>query len=238
VGNDARLADNIERHLEGVPMINCRICDEMRAKSGRQPWNEPLIETENFVVMASLGALVEGWVLVVPKKHWISMGALPIELRAEAAEIERRIRAVLSNRYGKPVIAFEHGPSAENHGTGCGVDHAHLHLVPLECDLLSYVRPFVPAAVEWKASKWEDLAKAYTAGLDYLYLRQEGEHGLMAVSQDFGSQVFRKAVASFLCLDSQYSWRDHPRMETVSRTIGALTDALATQSGRESEHVA
>jgi diadenosine tetraphosphate (Ap4A) HIT family hydrolase len=219
-------------------MINCRICAEMRVKSGRQPWNEPLIETENFVVIPSLGALVEGWVLVVPKKHQISMGALPIGLRGEAEEIERKTRGVLSSRYEKPIIAFEHGPSAENHGTGCGVDHAHLHLVPLECDLLTYVRPFVPASVEWKACNWDDLAKAHTAGLDYLYLRPEGENGLMAVSQDFGSQVFRKAVASFLCLDSEYSWRDHPRMETVSRTIGALTDALVTQTGRESEYVA
>jgi len=230
------MAHTIMGYLEDVLMINCKICAEMRVKSGRQPWNEPLIETQNFVVIPSLGALVEGWVLVVPKKHQISMGALPIELRAEAEEIERQTRAVLRNRYEKPVVVFEHGPSAENHGTGCGVDHAHLHLVPIDCDLLTYVRPFVPTSVEWKACDWDDLTKAHAAGLDYLYFRPEGQNGLMVVSQDFGSQVFRKAIASFLCLESEFSWRDHPQIEIVSRTIGAVTDALVTQTGGESEH--
>jgi ATP adenylyltransferase len=223
---------------KGISMINCKLCAGMRVHAGREPWNAPLIETENFVVIPSLGALVEGWVLVVPKEHQISMGALPIELRNEAEEVERRTRSVLGRRYEKPIVGFEHGPSAENHGTGCGVDHAHLHLLPLDCDLLTYVRPFVPTSVEWKACDWEDLAKAHAAGLDYLYFRPEGQNGLMVVSQDFGSQVFRKAVASFLCLESEFSWRDHPQMEAVSRTIGALTETLVTQTDRESEHVA
>src|ERR1035441_7404623 len=113
------------------------------------------------------------------KEHQISMGALPIELRNEAEEVERRTRSVLGRRYEKPIVGFEHGPSAENHGTGCGVDHAHLHLLPLDCDLLTYVRPFVPTSVEWKACDWEDLAKAHAAGLDYLYFRPAGQNGLM-----------------------------------------------------------
>jgi ATP adenylyltransferase len=217
-------------------MIDCKLCAEMGLKAGREPWNEPLIETENFVVIPSLGALVEGWVLVVPKQHQISMGALPIELRTEAEEVECRTRAVLGWRYEKPIVGFEHGPSAEQHGTGCGVDHAHLHLLPLDCDLLTYVRPFVSTSIDWKACNWEDLAQAHTAGLDYLYVRQEGRTPLMAVCRDFGSQVFRKAVASFLSMDSHFSWREYPQIETVARTIGTVTNALATQTRRESEH--
>ena len=103
-------------------MTKCKICDALKVRVGREPWNEPLIETRNFVVIPSLGALVEGWVLVVPKEHRISMGALPAELRAEVENIERRVRRILRQRYGKPIVAFEHGPSGENHGTGCGVD--------------------------------------------------------------------------------------------------------------------
>jgi ATP adenylyltransferase len=218
-------------------MSNCTLCAEMRMPARRKPWNEPLIETENFVVIPSLGALVEGWVLLVPKQHRISMGALPIEKRNEAQEVEHQTRAILRRLYEKPVVGFEHGPSAEQHGTGCGVDHAHLHLLPLDCDLLTYVRPFVSASVDWKRCHWEDLARAYAAGLDYLYIRQEGKAALLAVCQDFGSQVFRKAVASFLSMDSQFSWRDYPQIETVARTIGTLTNALVPQIGRESEHV-
>jgi ATP adenylyltransferase len=218
-------------------MSNCRLCAEMKVPARREPWNEPLIETENFVVIPSVGALVEGWVLLVPKQHRISMGALPIEKRNEAQEVEHRTRAILRRLYEKPIVGFEHGPSAEQHGTGCGVDHAHLHLLPLDCDLLTYVRPFVSPSIDWKGCNWEDLAQAYAAGLDYLYIRQEGKPALLAVCQDFGSQVFRKAVASFLSMDSQFNWRDYPQIETVARTIGTLTNALVPQIGRESEHV-
>ena len=134
-------------------------------------------------MIPSFGALVEGWVLVVPKEHCISLGALRAKLRGRH-EVEERNRAVLRQRYEKPVVAFEHGPSAGNHGTGCGVDHAHLHLVPLACDLLPFVEPFVPASLEWRSCDWEDLEQAYAQGLDYLYLRPDGGTALMAVCQD------------------------------------------------------
>ena len=189
-------------------MPDCKLCTELRLRTGRKAWNEPLIESDNFVLIPSLGAMVEGWVLVVPKKHCISMGALPVELRNEKQHIERQARALLKSRYGKKILAFEHGPGAENHGTGCGVDHAHLHLVPLNCDLLTQVRPFVPASVEWRPSGWEQLAEAHAQGLDYLYFQAEGANAVMAVSQDFGSQVFRKAIASQLSMEVEYSWRD------------------------------
>jgi ATP adenylyltransferase len=232
------MTDNMSSHIQGAIMTQCKICDEFRLGVGRKPWNEPLIETGNFVVIPSLGALVDGWVLVVPKEHRISMGALPADLRAEADEITRRGREILRRQYKKPIMAFEHGPSAENHGTGCGVDHAHLHLLPLDCDLLAYVRPFVLPSQEWRSCHWDDLTKAHADGLDYLYLQAEGTTPLIAVAQDFGSQVFRKAVASFLCMENEFSWREYPRVETVARTIGSLTEALESQNGRESEHVA
>jgi ATP adenylyltransferase len=232
------MTDNMISHVEGALMAKCTICDELKLGVGRKAWNEPLIETGNFVVLPSLGALVDGWVLVVPKEHRISMGALPVELRGEAEEITRRARLLLRRQYRKPIVAFEHGPSVENHGTGCGVDHAHLHLLPLGCDLFAYVRPFVPAGQQWRACDWEDLSKAHAQGLDYLFLQSEARQPLMAVAHDFGSQVFRKAVASFLRMESEFSWREYPRVETVARTIGTLNEALANQPIGESEHVA
>jgi hypothetical protein len=93
------------------------------------------------------------------------MGALPMTLRTEADELELRTRALLETQYDKPVVAFEHGPSTEKHGTGCGVDHAHLHLVPTDCDLLASVRPFVPVSLNWRPCDWEERTVAYRSGL-------------------------------------------------------------------------
>jgi ATP adenylyltransferase len=219
-------------------MTNCTLCAELRAQTGAAPWNRPLIETTNFVVIPSLGALIEGWVLVVPKEHHISMGALPEQLRAEADELELRTRTLLSDRYGSPIVAFEHGPSASQHGTGCGVDHAHLHLLPLACDLSRYVTPFVPHSLKWHPCNWVERTEAHKSGLDYLYLKPDGARGLIAVSEDFGSQVFRRAIADYLGAADQFSWREFPQFEIVGQTIEILTKVLLVRMGGRTEHAA
>ena len=205
----------------------CTLCTELVVRSSRAPWNEPLVESENFVVLPSLGALVEGWLLVIPKEHYLSMGALPISLREEADQLENDTRVLLKAAYKSRIVTFEHGPSAANHGTGCGVDHAHLHLLPLNCDLLQYVRPFLPEPVKWEECNWDGRTDAHRRGLDYLYLKQEGADGLRAVSADFGSQVFRKAVSSYLGRQEQFSWHGFPQLRNVAKTIRTVTGVLS-----------
>jgi ATP adenylyltransferase len=218
-------------------MNTCTLCAELATRSERASWNQPLIETKNFVVLPSLGALVEGWLLILPRMHLLSMGALPSQLRAEADDLESSARSLLNARYGSRTVAFEHGPSAAKHGTGCGVDHAHLHVLPLNCDLLNYVQPFVPTDLAWEPCGWGGRSDAYSNGLDYLYLRQEGQGGLLAVSEDFGSQVFRKAVASYLGIENHFNWRANPRLETVAKTMQAVASALSASTDSWSHHV-
>ena len=218
-------------------MPDCILCADLRAETGAAPWNRPLAETPHFVVVPSLGALVEGWLLVVPKEHYISMGAMPNELRAEADSLVPEVREFLRSSYNSPVVEFEHGPSAALHGTGCGVDHAHLHLVPLACDLLRGVEPFVHSSVEWKPCTWAERIAAFERGWDYLYLKPEGKPGLIAVSDDFGSQVFRRAIAAQLGRANEFSWREYPRVEVVQSTIAALTES-PIRLGSRAEHVA
>ncbi len=203
-------------------MTTCTLCAEIAAKNRRAPWNEFIIETENFGVIPSLGALVEGWVLMIPKAHYISFGALPRHLREEADVLRNRVRALLESRYENRIVEFEHGPSAAEHGTGCGVDHAHLHLVPLNCDLKRFVAPFVPSNLDWMSCDWNTRTKAYETGLDYLYLRVEGVGEEIAVTEDFGSQVFRRAISAYLGNPNEYSWRDYPRLDVVGRTMEGL----------------
>jgi diadenosine tetraphosphate (Ap4A) HIT family hydrolase len=208
--------------------------------AGREsaPWNKSLIETENFAVIPSLGALVEGWLLMVPKVHYISMGALPVDHRKEADDLEARLIPLLRGRYNKPVVAFEHGPSAVEHGTGCGVDHAHLHLVPLEVDLVSLAAPFIDPNLHWYWGDWQERTDAYQAGLDYLFVKDQISGGHLIVAKDFGSQVFRKAIAAHLSMPAQFSWREYPMLHTLNRTIAGLTAAGASPVDIGAEHVA
>jgi len=211
-------------------MIDCTFCAELSSGSDRAQWNQPLAETDHLVVVPSLGSLVAGWVLIVPKEHHLSMGAMPIELQNEVDALEQRIKELLHLEYRKPVVAFEHGPSAAKHGTGCGVDHAHLHLVPTDCDVLRHALPLVPGSTRWsfcgEDNGWAARTQAYKDGQDYLYLRPDGEEGIVGVCGDFGSQIFRRAISIYLGKEGEFNWRAYPRIEIVLKTIERLGPAL------------
>jgi diadenosine tetraphosphate (Ap4A) HIT family hydrolase len=61
-------------------MKNCCFCERGAAD---EFWNKPVFETSKFVVLPSLGSLVEGWLLLIPRKHAICLGALDRKLVPE-----------------------------------------------------------------------------------------------------------------------------------------------------------
>lgn len=199
-------------------MTSCRLCFDLLFQSPVKAWNEPLFESPNFVVLPSVGALVEGWLLLVPKKHFICMGALPDSVATEVQEMKHIMCSALQQIYGQ-VCLFEHGPSRANLSVGCGVDHAHLHVVPVEFDLASVVIPFFPKDVLWSEAGLEDCRAAFARREDYLYLEQPIGAGHIATHQGFGSQLFRRAIAARIGALNQFNWREYPQLPNVSATI-------------------
>lgn len=198
-------------------MTTCNLC--LRHPSGvGQPWNEPLFESRNFVALPSLGALVEGWLLLVPKRHFISLGALPDSMLDEVQAFKQFLCSVITACYGT-VSAFEHGPSAATRSVGCGVDHAHLHLAPIPFDLFAEVKPLLPSEIIWVQAGISECKAAYQRQNDYLYLEQPISSGRLAVHEGFGSQIFRRAIASQLGIPDEYNWREHDQLSKVLATI-------------------
>lgn len=197
-------------------MSTCKLCSELELRTSA--WNQPLFESPNFVALPSLGALVEGWVLLIPKRHFISFGAVPASMLAEMNEFKGFLCSVLSQCYGT-ATAFEHGPSAAGRTVGCGVDHAHLHLVPLLFDLLAEVSPFLPSGVRWANARIEECQDAYSRGQDYLYLEQPICSGRIVTHDKFESQLFRRAIATRIGVRDQYNWRVYEQLPTVMATM-------------------
>jgi ATP adenylyltransferase len=220
----------------GVPAMNtCRLC----CADSTEPWNVPLIESPNFMVFPSLGALVEGWVLLVPKQHFLSIGALPDSLISEMQQLKETVCRQLQQNYGT-VSAFEHGPGQKQRKVGCGVDHAHLHILPADFDLSGAVSPYLPAGARWSAANLAECRAAVNHGEDYLYLEQPIGNVRIVRHQDLGSQLFRRAIAAHLGAPDEFDWRDNPQMENVKQTIQSFS--LGTRRGSSilnaSEHAA
>ena len=75
------------------------------------------------------GPLVQGWLLVVPKDCHLCIGAPPVQLIAELIGFLDDVVSSVRTEYG-PVAVFEHGPIRPLTAVGCGVDYAHVHVVP------------------------------------------------------------------------------------------------------------
>jgi ATP adenylyltransferase len=202
-------------------MSNCHICSWLGASGWKRVWNTPLFESKNFVVVPSLGALVPGWMLILPKFHYLSMGALPSAMVGEMEDLKRDLVFPVASIYGE-VCAFEHGPGHTKRGVGCGVDHAHLHVVPVAFDLRSAVQSLLPPGVTWTEAGFAERQLAFARGQDYLYLEQPLGKGQMAAHDQLGSQLFRRAIANHLGLTDEYNWREYPQITNIMSTVDSL----------------
>jgi diadenosine tetraphosphate (Ap4A) HIT family hydrolase len=82
-----------------------------------------LKETSNFLVAADHAPLVEGHLLIIPKRHYACYGSVPSELDAELFALKREVGQFLSHFYA-PAVFWEHGVFRQT------VFHAHLHCFP------------------------------------------------------------------------------------------------------------
>lgn len=111
-----------------IPHVGCRFCNI--GQNDRYAWNQVLLETNHFVVVPSKGGFVPGWTMILPKHHVLSMAQLHPSISEELDSLLLRVCAKVQSVFG-PATVFEHGATCINTTFGCGIDHAHLHVVPL-----------------------------------------------------------------------------------------------------------
>lgn len=202
----------------------CAMCAAIAAGPEAPEWDRALIETDSFVVIPSLGAMIEGWLLIAPKAHFLSLASMPARMMFEFEELKARVGDRLTQSYGS-VTFFEHGPCASNSLTGCGVDHAHLHAVPVPPGVPVATASHLPRNVSLGPGTFADCRQAVSSSRDYLYF--EGNEGtFVAIADSFKSQTFRRAIGDLLGMGEKSDWRTHPHIGNIRATIQTLTSTL------------
>ena len=209
---------------------DCPFCAlEANAKLQRkQIWDTVLIESQNFMVVPTKGALVEGWLLVVPRHHFLALGALPGAVLPELRSLVQDVSSMLLRHFSATTF-FEHGPSVRNTTLGCGVDHAHLHLVPLGSTMAADAVERLGVPEAWaEQTFWTDwpLADLHDAGKAYLVLGEPGGPVLVWDSPAENSQFFRRLVASSVGVPEGFDYRHFPFERNVRGTIRILRDDI------------
>lgn len=182
-----------------------------------------LLDRLAWVVVPSIGAIIPGWLLVIPKRRalnfrdWIGDG-LP-EVREIMDELLKHLGLT-----PEEVIWFEHGPSAAQSVVGCGLDHAHIHV------LIS--PPFSFSAFEAATRNGASLAwKDSDTGVDYSILDHarsyliagSGSRIIAATDVEIaGSQFLRRVVASLVGDEGGWDYRRAPHFDNVEATVSSF----------------
>ena len=200
-------------------MINCPYCDEF--ENGPKYGDRILYESKNFVVFPALGQIVEGYLLIAPKKHYIAMGEIPSRLYSELSSVCEKVRKILSENYQKPLF-FEHGPVSQTKRGGCCVDHAHFHAVPVNVDILDDLAKHF----EYKEIKsFNELKKQFKKGAPYFYYESSSEEKyLFKIPEVVPSQYIRRLVAYKIGKPGRWDWRIYRGMDKLLRTVEKLKD--------------
>jgi diadenosine tetraphosphate (Ap4A) HIT family hydrolase len=211
-----------------MPTTNCDFCNEFcdnaentfRRIYGLRPNSRVLFRSEEFVVVPSLGQIVEGYLLLVPTKHWTALGDLSESLLGELADLCQSVAAILRKEYGSCVL-YEHGTRSASAG-GCGIYHAHLHAVPSsksldQSELLKS---------KFSYSEIVDL-NDIRSGTEHLpaYLFYQNPQGRSYVfdTGSLPSQYMRRLLAEELG-NPEWDWRSAGREERLLNTLNRLSD--------------
>jgi ATP adenylyltransferase len=182
--------------------------------------DRPLLARPKWLVAPTIGAIVPNWLLLIPRdpvlnfQMWADLHSRSPTLLLEDVRLHLGLRA-------DEIIWFEHGPHSAGTSVGCGLDHAHIHIL---------IRPsfsfetFTNAArslsgLEWSADKCSDAYQ--TIDIEHSYL-VAGSGGGTIVTQDVeaaGSQFFRRVVAALANAEGAWDYRRFPHVHHVSQTI-------------------
>lgn len=205
----------------------CCFCTELAKKTTTDffriykgsPSSRSIAQTDNFVILPTIGQLTEGYLLIVTKKHYPSMGHLTSSELQDLEELKQKISAILSSVYSKPIF-FEHGPAVEGVG-GCGVYHAHLHVVPVAkfINLLDNLISFNGKTIKTLAS----LCKKIARGESYLFYEDQKGVKYLFDGEGVPSQFFRKILAKKIGKTS-WDWKRFGREKNLLSTLDRLND--------------
>jgi diadenosine tetraphosphate (Ap4A) HIT family hydrolase len=184
-----------------------------------------LAANDHAIAVPTIGALVAGYVLVIPARHVLSLGQLNPEQLHGVERLAQHMADRITAIYGMSVLGFEYGlnqPEARR------IDHGHLHLLPSTADLRG-----------WLASRLDgyDIASMTelpaTAQHSYITVRTyPGPLTVFPVPNDASPRIRLREVVAALDerLDTRaWDWQEFPCGQLIRQTVDDLTGPAASQ---------
>jgi len=180
------------------------------------------MQTRTFVVVPTLGSLLPGWILVLPKKHCFALSELSNSELSELNELSNTLVNLLSSHFDSRVVGWENGATSAGQAIGCGVDHAHLHLVPINVELRSGAENLLGRSLRWQHTKDITSLGTLRDGPSYLFVRETNGEYFTATDPNPPSQLLRKVVAQHIGHPELYDWHSYSGESHARSTVTRL----------------
>jgi len=171
-------------------------------------------------VLAGLGSVIPGYVLLMPRRHVRSIGELTIPEISHVFDAAWRMADQVARVFGGSVVLVEHGSSGHEHGpSGACIDHAHIHLFPLDAGIN-------PSLFEVPGARAvDDLAELSTLARlrkNYYYYTSNRTRGYLAVEPKLRSQQARRTWATAVGRPYEWDWALFPFFPNAQLTAMRL----------------
>jgi hypothetical protein len=185
--------------------------------------DRPLLARADWLVVPTLGAIVPNWLLLIPRDLVLNFRAL-VELRGRSPE---HMVADVVQHLGlrkDEIIWFEHGPCVAGSLTGCGLDHAHIHILirPRFSFEAFAEKTRALCKLEWIGGASEGAYNRLSIDRSYLIA---GSGDATIIAQDVeasGSQFFRRVVGALADVGEAWDYRQFPHADHIAETIGTF----------------
>ncbi len=217
--------------LKGAPSTkDCAYCVHMNSDHiGRKSvnHNRSVYESENFIVIPTVGEFIKGYLLIIPKEHLMSLAELSFDLRKEFLEVLNDVSYMLRLTYPvNELLVWENGTG--NGGIGKAKDsivHAHVHVAPSKL-------------TAWKIM---ELSGFHLTKISYSDLSLYGNHSYLLVKGNGNDDWFinddpdlyiprqyvRQLIAEEYHFDGDiWNWRTNPFYNLLFNTVKDIQDAL------------
>lgn len=180
--------------------------------------NTILEETQYFYVIPALGSIVEGYILIISKKHINSMSDLTNEEINEYENLIAKYREIFKSIYKKYPIIFEHGaPNIEDKIRANSVNHAHTHIVNHN---YKNEQSLIEKLNFKKISKIQNLNR----NKNYIFYISPNNSIYVTNTFESISQIMRIEIAKDLNINDKYDWRKNKFENNIIITINKIDD--------------
>lgn len=116
--------------------------------------DRPWASEGGCVVLPARGHLTLGHLLVCSRSHVPNLISTSPALRDAVVESVGHVERVLSEEFGSPVFAFEHGfVGGTGVELGCSIDHLHIHVLPLRQGVVEKVVGWLDDFCPWNSAR-------------------------------------------------------------------------------------